>query len=156
MTQHRATLRPMTSVANVEKLLQDGPIVLFDGVCNLCNGAVRFLLDRDRRAVLRFAALQSEVGRGLLGALGVELGEEGDPGTVYLIEKGHLYQRSTAALRVTRYLTGLWPAASGLLVVPRFVRDAIYDLIASRRYRWFGRSDACRIPTPEEAARFYG
>ncbi len=131
----------------------DSPVVLFDGVCNLCNATVRFVLDRDRLGTLRFASLQSEPGRRLLGHFGIDLGE-GDPGTVYLIEEGRLFDRSTAALRLARHMRGLWPLAAVLLAVPRVVRDAVYGFVAARRYRWFGRSDACRIPTPDEAERF--
>lgn len=132
---------------------ESGPIVLFDGVCNLCNATVRFVLERDRLGSLRFASLQSDVGQRLLEPFDVVLGE-GDPGTVYLIEDGRLFDRSTAALRLARHMRGLWPLASVYLVVPRVLRDAVYDFIAARRYRWFGRSDVCRIPTADEAERF--
>jgi len=130
-----------------------GPIVLFDGVCNLCNGAVRFIVDRDPQAHVCFASLQSDTARQLLAEFGVSL-PDADPGTLYLIENGRLYDRSTAALRIARHLHGLWPLVSVFQAVPAFVRDPVYEFVAARRYRWFGREDACRVPTPEEASRF--
>ena len=123
------------------------PIVLFDGVCNLCNGAVRFILARDPRARFRFASLQSEAARRLLG---------GDPPaeTIVLIEAGKTHTRSTAALRIARLLRFPWPLWYGWIVVPRPLRDGVYDWVARHRYRWFGRRDTCMVPTPELRDRF--
>lgn len=141
----------------------DGPIVLFDGVCNLCDAAVRFIIERDPRGKLRFAALQSDAAARLLGPFGDSLRGTGsapglvgdlEPGTFYLLEAGRLYRRSTAALRVARHLRAPWPLAGLCLAVPVGLRDAVYDLVAKRRYAWFGKRDACRLPTPEEAGRF--
>lgn len=145
----------MRPAAAVDETGQDGPIVLFDGVCNLCNAAVQFVIERDRAGSIRFAALQSDVGRELLDRFAVPMSATG-PTTIYLIEDGRLFDRSTAALRIARHLRAPWPLASVWLVVPRRLRDALYDVVALRRYRWFGRSDACRLPSPEEAARFLG
>lgn len=150
-----------------------GPVVLFDGVCNLCNGAVQFVLDHERGPVLRFAALQSDAARTLLASVGsgarvdAELGDgpattspsdgesgESGPGTIVFVEEGRVYVRSTAALRVTRYLRAPWRFLYVLTLVPRFLRDAVYRWIGKNRYRWFGKTETCRVPTPELRARF--
>ncbi len=127
-------------------------VVLFDGHCNFCSGVVNFLIDRDPRGRLRFASLQSEAGRTLLAEHGLPMPEV--PDTMVLIEGDRVRLRSDAALATTRYLSGLWPLARVGFIVPRFLRDAIYKLVARNRYRWFGRTDACRIPTPQLRARF--
>ncbi len=127
--------------------------VFFDGVCNLCNGAVQFILDRDRHALFRFAPLQSDAATKILSERGVVI-DQGAMDSVILIEGDRLYQRSDAALRIARRLDAPWPAAYVLIIVPRFVRDAVYKLIARHRYRWFGRTETCRVPTPELRARF--
>lgn len=128
-------------------------VVLFDGVCNFCNGAVNFIIDRDRTGRFRFAPLQSEAAAALLKQHGREL-PAGDPDTLILVEEGRIYERSTAALRIARGLRMPWPLFYALIVVPRPLRDLFYRLFARYRYRLFGRSDACRMPTPELRARF--
>lgn len=129
------------------------PVVLFDGVCNLCNSAVQFVLDRDPDGRFRFASLQSEPAAELLRAHGLSP-PAGDPESIVLIEDGRAYQSSTAALRIARRLPGAWKLAYALIVVPSFVRDAVYRWIARNRYRWFGKSEQCRVPTPQLRARF--
>jgi predicted DCC family thiol-disulfide oxidoreductase YuxK len=125
--------------------------ILFDGVCNLCNGFVQFAIARDPSARFRFAAL----GSGPAQALLKEAGVTGPlPDSVVLVEDGRVFVRSAAALRVARGLTFPWPLAYGLVVVPRGIRDFVYDLIAARRYRWFGRRETCMVPTPDLARRF--
>jgi predicted DCC family thiol-disulfide oxidoreductase YuxK len=126
-------------------------IILFDGVCNLCNGFVQFIIARDPAAHFRFAALSSDTARALLKESGVS---EPIPDTVVLVEDGRVYFRSDAPLRVARRLTFPWPLAAVFLVVPRFLRDRIYDFVASHRYRWFGKQDTCLLPTPELQNRF--
>jgi predicted DCC family thiol-disulfide oxidoreductase YuxK len=130
-------------------------VVLFDGVCNLCSGSVRFIVERDRDAYFQFASLQSDVGRRLLAEQGLPV-PEGDPASIILIENGHLYDRSTAILRIARKLHGIWKAGWAFVIVPRPIRDLVYGFIAKRRYRWFGKKDACMVPTPELRARFLG
>lgn len=125
----------------------DRPVILFDGVCNLCTGSVRFVLERDARKQFRFASLQSPAAERLLG-------RRNDLDTVVLIENGEIYRKSTAALRIARRLDGLWPALWVLRVIPRFLRDAVYDWIGRRRYRMFGKRDVCWTPQPELADRF--
>ncbi len=134
-----------------EKPRSEGPVVLFDGVCKFCDAGVNFILDHDRRGRVRFAALQSGAGQELLRRFGLRC-DQFD--TLVLIEGGRHYLRSTAALRVARHLDFPWPLASALLLVPAFLRDAAYDLLAANRFRWFGRLDACRVPTPEVRERF--
>lgn len=129
-----------------------GGIVLFDGHCNFCSSVVNFLIDRDPHGRLKFAALQSETGRRLLAAHGLPLPDE--PDTMVLIVGGEALVRSDAALATTKYLRGLWPLARVGFLVPRFLRDPVYKLVARNRYRWFGRSEACRVPTPALRARF--
>lgn len=122
------------------------PVILFDGVCNLCHGAVRFIIRRDRAARFRFASLQSEPGRRLAAGPA--------PDSILLVENGLRYDRSTAALRIARRLDGAWPLLYAFIVVPRPLRDALYAWIARHRYRWFGRLDACPLPDPRLADRF--
>ena len=126
--------------------------MLFDGVCNLCNAAVQFVLRRDRKARFRFAALQSPAGRRLLAEHGLPIPDE--PDTMVLIEGDRVLVRSSAALGATKYLRFPWPLARVGFVVPRLLRDAIYRLVARNRYRWFGKTEQCRIPTPDLRARF--
>jgi len=125
--------------------------ILFDGVCNLCNGFVRFVIPRDPEARFRFAALQSPAAEALLRDAGVV---QPLPDSVVLIEDGRVYVRSTAALRIARALRFPWRLAYAGVVVPRFIRDGIYDAVAANRYRWFGRRESCMIPTPDLARRF--
>lgn len=127
-----------------------GPTLLFDGVCNLCNGAVQFVLDHERDHTLRFAALQSPEAKDLLGDHPLPAGLD----SVLLVEGGEVFAHSDAALRVARHLRMPWRLLGVFRVVPRFVRDAVYRFVARHRYRWFGKSETCRIPTPELRARF--
>jgi predicted DCC family thiol-disulfide oxidoreductase YuxK len=130
----------------------DRTVVLFDGVCNLCNGFVNFLIDRDPGARLAFAALQSDAGRRLLTSAGLP---EDSLQSVVVVDAGATLTRSSAALRILRRLGGPWSVlALPLLAVPRPLRDAVYDWIARKRYGWFGRQEFCRIPTPELRRRF--
>lgn len=128
-----------------------GPVILFDGVCNFCNGAVNFVIKKDKHKTIRFAALQSETGKTLLHQFGLP---ENDLRSFLLIENGKLYNRSTAVLRVCRHLKGLWPLCYGFIIVPAFIRNAVYDLVARNRYKWFGQKEECMIPTPDIKARF--
>lgn len=125
--------------------------MFFDGVCNLCNGAVNFIIDRDPDAYFRFAPLQSDVAEQYLSAR-----DEGGSNlsTIVLAESGTVYVRSTAALRIARQLSGPWPLLFGAIAVPRPLRDAVYDWVARHRYDWFGQRDQCRVPTPDVKARF--
>ncbi|MCA8831222.1 thiol-disulfide oxidoreductase DCC family protein [Hymenobacter pini] len=128
-------------------------IILFDGVCNLCNGFVQFIIRHDAAGRFRFAALQSEEGQAILRQY--QLPTPTEPDSVVLVMGGQAYTHSAAALHILRGLGGGWWWLAGLgLLVPRRLRDAVYRLIARHRYRWFGRQEACWLPTPELRARF--
>jgi len=139
-----------------EKDLGDGGIILFDGVCNLCEWSVQFVIRHDPDAKFMFAPLQSDYARKLLKDLGLGIEEllTGDLNSFVLIAAGKVNLRSDAWLSICRQLDG-WP---GLLrvfqVVPRFIRDAVYDFIGRHRYRWFGKKPQCMIPTPDIQRRF--
>jgi predicted DCC family thiol-disulfide oxidoreductase YuxK len=126
-------------------------IILFDGVCNLCNSAVQFAIKRDISGSFLFASLQSEEGLKILAEFHLPADEMN---SFLLVENGKIYDRSTAALRVARKLKGLWKFLYGFIIVPKFIRDAIYNLVSKNRYRWFGKKDECMVPTPELKARF--
>lgn len=129
----------------------DGPILLFDGGCSLCDWSVQFVLAHESRAALRFASLQSDVGRRLTSSCGIDTGALD---SLVLVEGAHCYVRSDAALRVARHLDLPWRWLALGRVVPTSIRDRIYDGIARRRYRWFGTREACRLPTPDVRQRF--
>ncbi len=135
-------------------LATDQTILFFDGVCNLCNGAVQWLLLNDKRGELRFASLQSELATELLPSLGV------DPGrleSLVLYRDGVVHQLSDAALGAGRALGGFWGGLSRVgALVPRVLRDPVYRLIARNRYRWFGKQEECMLPRAEWKARFLG
>jgi predicted DCC family thiol-disulfide oxidoreductase YuxK len=133
-----------------ERPALDHPIVFFDGVCGMCNRFVDLLLRVDRKGVFRFAPLQGRTARELLPPL------DDDPARwsmLYLDERG-LHEQSDASLEVYGRLGGLWHLPALLRLVPRAVRNPAYRVIARNRYRWFGRRDACRIPSAEEKSRF--
>lgn len=135
---------------NVEKKYPY-PIVLFDGVCNLCNGAVNFAIKRDKKGLLHFASLQSDKGEALMQEHGL------DPkqlDTFVFIDNGKAYTKSTAGLKLFKVFGGGWALLYGFMIVPKAIRDAVYNLISNNRYRWFGKRDSCMIPTPELRARF--
>jgi predicted DCC family thiol-disulfide oxidoreductase YuxK len=127
------------------------PIVLFDGVCNLCNRSVQFIIERDPEGRFRFASLQSGLGEELRARFGIDP-QEVD--SVLLVEGDRWYKESDAALRIARGLGGAWKALWALRVLPRFLRDGAYRLIARNRYRWFGKQETCWLPTPELRGRF--
>ncbi len=124
-------------------------VILFDGVCNLCNTVVQVVIKRDRKNIFRFAPLQSEQANQLLnGNLKPTMN------SFILLDDNVLYTKSTAALRVCRRLGGLWRLMYGFIIVPKAVRDAVYDWIAANRYRWFGRKTECMVSTPDLRSKF--
>jgi predicted DCC family thiol-disulfide oxidoreductase YuxK len=129
------------------------PIVLFDGVCNLCSGSVQFILRRDPGARFRFASLQSPAGQELLARFGID-GQGID--SVIVIEGDRWFKESDAALRIARHLGGLWRLLTVFRLIPRPLRDRLYRFIARNRYRWFGKQETCWLPTPELRGRFLG
>lgn len=134
-------------------MIEDGKkIILFDGVCNLCNTAVTFIIKRDKKDTFRYAALQSEVGKKLIVERGIDT-QKID--SILLIDPNVAYfHKSTAALEIAKDLSGIFPVLSVFLYLPEGFRDAVYDFIARNRYRWFGKKDSCMIPTPELKALF--
>jgi predicted DCC family thiol-disulfide oxidoreductase YuxK len=130
---------------------KDKNIVLFDGVCNLCNGAVNFLIDYDKSNRLHFASLQSEVGQEILQYYGLNTT---DFDTFVFLNKGKLFTRSTAALEIVKTIGGFWSFLYIFRFIPAFIRDGIYNLVAKNRYKLFGKRNACRMPTPELKAKF--
>ncbi|MCH7650412.1 MAG: DUF393 domain-containing protein [Nitrospinae bacterium] len=128
------------------------PVILFDGVCKLCNRSVNFILRIDRTGRLKMASLQSDYGRRVLEDHGLK---SGPLDTMMLLEGTRLTMKSTAVIRISKYLGGAWPLCMGALIIPRFIRDILYDVIAKNRYRWFGQYDTCPLPDPEFEDRFY-
>lgn len=127
------------------------PIILFDGICNLCNGAVQFVIRHDPDEIFLFASLQSEAGQQLLKQYNLP---STDFGSFILIQDNKIYTKSSGALKVAKQIKGAWSCLSIFTIVPKFIRDAVYTSIAKNRYRWFGKKDSCIIPTPELKARF--
>ncbi|MDC6351453.1 thiol-disulfide oxidoreductase DCC family protein [Zeaxanthinibacter sp. PT1] len=136
----------------MESLNRNKKIILFDGVCNLCNGAVQFVIRRDKSHQFVFASLQSNVGQQLVLERRINT-EELD--SIILIEPSvAYYAKSDAALKIGQAFGGGWKLLAIFEWIPRPLRDAVYDLVARNRYRWFGRKEACMIPTPDLQARF--
>jgi predicted DCC family thiol-disulfide oxidoreductase YuxK len=127
------------------------PIILFDGVCNLCNGSVQFVIKRDPEGLFRFAALQSSQGQELMRQHNLDTS---GLYSIIVVSGDKVWQRSRAALEIVRHLSGLWPMLYAFIIVPPFIRDWVYDRIAANRYKWFGKKEECMIPTPELRARF--
>jgi len=127
------------------------PVILFDGVCNMCNASVNFVMRNDPKGLFHYSSLQDPAGQALMQSYGQ------DPtyfDSVVLIKNGRFYNKSRAALEIARHLKGLWPALYAFIIVPGVVRDAVYNFIARNRYRWFGKKETCRLPTPAERALF--
>jgi predicted DCC family thiol-disulfide oxidoreductase YuxK len=132
-------------------MLPNKPVILFDGVCNLCNRAVQFIIKRDKKKQFLFASLQGKTGSELLKQFDLPPDQFN---SFVLIENQKAYTRSTAALRVAKKLSGGWSFLYGLSILPPFLRDPVYNLIAKKRYKWFGKRDECMLPSPELRERF--
>ena len=128
-------------------------VVLFDGVCNLCNSSVNWIIDHDKRNEFRFASLQSDYGQQVINKFNLQ-GEYLN--TVILVDGDRLYTRSAAVLKIAGIIGGVWGLLTVFLIVPAFIRDIVYNFIARNRYRWFGKKESCRIPTPELKSKFLG
>ncbi|AMQ57984.1 thiol-disulfide oxidoreductase DCC family protein [Algoriphagus sanaruensis] len=126
-------------------------IILFDGVCSLCNASIDFVLKRDKHNRFLVGALQSEAGRKLKEAH--QIPEEYFDSLI-LIENGQAFFKSTGALKIAKDLSGIWPILYPLIFLPKGLRDPIYDWIGKNRYRWFGKKETCRLPSPEEKEKF--
>ncbi len=127
------------------------PIIFFDGVCNLCNSSIQFIIKRDRSKKFLFASLQSAYAR---ENLPTELSKSDSLQSIVLKEGSKIQTKSSAALRITKSLDGLWPILFIFIVVPKFLRDWMYDGISRNRYMWFGKRDQCMIPSSELKSRF--
>ncbi len=133
-------------------LPENKKIILFDGDCNLCNNAINFIIEHDKKDIFRFTSLQSDLGKKLVSERGI------DPEileSIILIEPGVVYyEKSTAALNIAKELSGGYSLMRVFLWLPNSIRDGVYNLIAANRYKWFGKKDSCMIPTPELKAKF--
>jgi predicted DCC family thiol-disulfide oxidoreductase YuxK len=127
------------------------PIILFDGICNLCNVAIQYVIKHDSEAVFQFASLQSEAGQNLLKEYNLP---HNNFNSFVLIEEDKVYTKSTAALKVAKQLNGGIKLLYGFIIVPAFIRNGVYNIIASNRYKWFGKKNECMIPTPSLQSRF--
>lgn len=131
------------------------PILLFDGVCNLCSKTVQFIVEHEQAPTIRFCAIQSEAGRAILAEHGMmHVVAAADPDTMVFVEDGVAHDRSTGALKVAAHLKAPWRWGRVALVLPRFLRDLGYRFVARNRYRWFGKTDSCLVPSKELKSRF--
>ncbi len=126
-------------------------IVLFDGVCNFCNSSVNFIIKHDTKNIFLFATLQSEKGKELLNKFKIDV-QKMD--TIILIENENYFIKSTAALKIAKHLNRLYPLLFALIIIPTFIRNFFYDIVAKNRYKWFGKKDVCMIPTKELKSKF--
>lgn len=131
--------------------MKDEPIILFDGVCNLCNGSVQYVLKHDKKKLFRFASLQSDSGQQLLKKYKLPYNNFN---SFVLLQNEKAYLKSTAALMVAKQLGGFTQMLYAFIIVPTFVRDAVYNLISKNRYKWFGKKESCMVPTTELQSRF--
>jgi predicted DCC family thiol-disulfide oxidoreductase YuxK len=127
------------------------PVILFDGVCNFCDGAINFVLKQDRKDIFRFAPLQSEAGQKILHQYKLPVK---DFESFVLIDDEKVFKKSAASLKVMNKLPWYWKAFQIFCIIPGFIRNAVYDFIARNRYKWFGKKEVCMIPTPEMRSRF--
>ena len=131
--------------------MDEKPIILFDGVCNFCNAGVNFIIRQDKENIFRFTALQSRAGQRLTEQYHLP---KKDFDSFIFIENGKVYNRSTAGLKVYNKLPWYWKWTQVFSIVPKFLRDGVYDFIARNRYKWFGKKEECMIPTPDVRNRF--
>lgn len=122
------------------------PVILFDGVCNLCNASVQFIIRHDKKQIFRFAALQSAFGQRVIENFNLT---DKNTDSVILFENNSVQLKSDAALSIAKQLGGIYSLLYVFIVVPKFIRNSVYDFIARNRYRWFGKQESCMIPTPE-------
>ncbi|KDN56287.1 thiol-disulfide oxidoreductase DCC family protein [Flavobacterium seoulense] len=136
----------------MQNLPKNKKIILFDGVCNLCNSAVQFIIERDKKDVFRFVALQSDLGKEICNYIGID---NTKTDSIILYEPGiAYYYKSEAALKIASQLGGFYGFMAGINFLPKKINDIIYDYIAKNRYKWYGKKEHCMIPTPELKAKF--
>jgi predicted DCC family thiol-disulfide oxidoreductase YuxK len=129
----------------------NNPIILFDGVCNLCNRSIQVIIKNDRKKFFRFASLQGKLGQEVLKKHQLQTDQLH---SFILLEGDHIYTKSTGALRIFRELGGGWKILYGFMILPRFIRDAVYNFVSRNRYKWYGKREECMLPTPELKERF--
>ncbi len=134
------------------ELPRDKKIILFDGVCNLCNSTVQFLIKHDKKDVFRFVALQSDLGQQIMAYIGIDTSKV-DSIIVYEPGKAYFY-KAEAALEIASAIGGVYSLLAVFKVVPKSISNAVYDYIARNRYKWYGKKEACMLPTPEIKAKF--
>ncbi|TCD04374.1 DUF393 domain-containing protein [Pedobacter frigidisoli] len=127
-------------------------VIFFDGVCNLCNASVQFAIEHDVKNIFMFTALQGEYAKTILPYFDVDLNKIN---SIILVQDDKLYTKSSAALRIAKRLNGILPLLYGFIIVPKFIRDWVYDIIAKNRYKWWGKQESCWVPTPELKQKFY-
>ncbi|MDI9257100.1 thiol-disulfide oxidoreductase DCC family protein [Flavobacterium sedimenticola] len=133
-------------------LPKDKKIILFDGVCNLCNSAVQFVIKKDRKDIFRFVALQSELGQKIVNYIGINTK---NIDSIILYEPGKAYYyKAEAALQIVKELGGLYAGLRVFAVFPAFINNAVYDYVARHRYQWYGKRESCMVPTQELRAKF--
>lgn len=130
---------------------QEHKIILFDGICNLCNTSVNLVIKKDKKDLFRFAALQSEIGKTYASKFNIDISEID---SILLIDQDKIYVKSTAALHITKSLSGGYPLLFSLMIVPNFIRNWAYDFVARNRYKWYGNRETCMVPTPELREKF--
>lgn len=135
----------------MKEALKHKSILLFDGVCNLCNSSVQFVLKHEKKHKQLFASLQSDIGKEILSQYEIDVTKTD---SLVLVENNRAYIKSSAALRLSRKLKGLYPVLYVFIIIPPFIRNAIYDYVARNRYKWFGKTDTCMIPDKNSANRF--
>lgn len=131
--------------------MRDHGIILFDGICNFCNGVVNFLIKKDKNDRLRFSALQSKTGKAILQEF--QLPTTANQSVIF-IEKGKVWRKSDAFCHIMKNLPGAWKLFYGFIFIPKFLRDAVYEFISHNRYKWFGTRTTCRVPSPDERKKF--
>jgi len=136
----------------LDTLPKNKKIILFDGVCNLCNSSINYVIDRDKKDVFRFVSLQSDLGKSIQNYLGIE-NRTLDSIILYIPDEGY-YTKSTAALKIMTVFSGAWKLIQVFTIIPTVIRDIIYNYIAKNRYKWYGKQESCRVPTPELKTKF--
>ena len=147
----KSTANSLSKQVSFAILIMDNPIILFDGVCNFCNYWVTFAIKRDRKNKLKFTPLQGETAKKLLPQFHIN---PSSLSSVIFIDNGKAYTQSSAAIQICKHLDGGWKLFYALIIIPKFMRDGLYNIIARNRYKWFGKKESCMIPTPELKERF--
>ena len=131
------------------------PVIFFDGICNLCNASVIFIIRHDKRGRFKFASLQSEFAKDFLKKHAMFADARSLPDSLILVQENKIYFKSEAALEISRQLSGIWKVLIIFGIIPRTLRDWLYDVVARNRYKWFGKRQSCMVPSPEISERFF-